>query len=216
MREPVPTSSIMNIQYHHQTFHIGTKYQQHSSELLVFLHGLGLNKDTYHELWNYAQFQHYSLVTRDFIGFGESSKPDDFSYAMEDQASIMMQGVKHFTEEKIHVVMHSMGGAIGVLLAEQLKDKLGTLVNVEGNLIGEDCGLVSRKSIAVSFEEFKTTLLPQLIATFGSQLAQASPVAFYTSAKSLVSWSDSGELLKKFLQLQTKKCYFYGDKSEQW
>jgi hypothetical protein len=44
-------------------------------------------------------------------------------------------------------------------------------------------------------------------------LDSALPFGFYKSAESLVDWSDSGELLRRFIQLPCNKCYFYGQEN---
>jgi pimeloyl-ACP methyl ester carboxylesterase len=114
-----------------------------------------------------------------------------------------------------------MGGAIGLLTAETLGSKLKTFVNVEGNLLGEDCGILSRKTISVPFETFSSTLFDQLqemmarseekgTRLWASWCKKTAPYAFYKSAESLVAWSDSGDLLKKFQLLPVRKTYIYG------
>ena len=44
-------------------------------------------------------------------------------------------------------------------------------------------------------------------------LERSSPTAFFKSCKSLVDWSDTGILLKKFKSLKCRKAYFYGVKN---
>lgn len=158
------------------------------------------------------------------IGFGSSSKPQDFSYALEDQAGICELLLDRFKAGKVHVVGHSMGGAIGLLLADRISDRLVSLINVEGNLIGQDCGLLSRKTASVSLKEFKkgvfqnSRLAVQSLEGPGSRLwvewsSKVDLLGFYRSSKSLVEWSDSGKLLRKFLGLEVSKAYFYGEKN---
>jgi hypothetical protein len=43
---------------------------------------------------------------------------------------------------------------------------------------------------------------------------QSTPRAIYKSADSLVRWSDSGELLNKFRNLNCRKSYFYGEENK--
>jgi len=112
-----------------------------------------------------------------------------------------------------------MGGAIGLLLPSALLNSALTFANLEGNLIGKDCGIVSRKTISVSFQKFENELLPDLRALSKSLgegrffLDSALPLGFYKSAESLVRWSDSGDLLSRFKNLRCKKSYFYGEKN---
>ena len=119
-----------------------------------------------------------------------------------------------------------MGGAIGLLLAEKLSNKLISFTNIEGNLVSEDCGLLSRKTISVSFEEFKKNVFAELKSEIkelnnkSSKLwlewiEKSNTLAFYSSSGSLVKWSDSRKLLAKFKNLKTKNVYFYGDKNSE-
>lgn len=124
------------------------------------------------------------------------------------------------------LIRNSMGGAIGLLLAEKLSNKLISFTNVEGNLVSEDCGLLSRKTISVSFEEFRKSVFAELKSETKESNNKSSnlwlewneksnTLAFYSSSESLVKWSDSRKLLAKFKNLKTKKVYFYGDKNSE-
>jgi pimeloyl-ACP methyl ester carboxylesterase len=214
----------MEIEYKGEKLHIATRYRENGQEILVFLPGLGCLKESFTDAWNIDSLQKYSLLTIDYIGHGESSHSQRFPYTMEDHAAIVSIVLSYLKKKQIHIVAHSMGGAIGVLVAEQLGTRLKTFVNVEGNLISEDCGILSRKTISVSYEEFRKTIfgqLQELMTTSeekGSQLwvtwsRETDPYAFYKSAESLVAWSDSNKLLTKFLSLSAKKAYIYGEKN---
>jgi pimeloyl-ACP methyl ester carboxylesterase len=90
---------------------------------------------------------------------------------------------------------------------------------VEGNLIGEDCGLISREVARMPYDRFEKELFAFIKTRLpaGSRpyfaLDRASPLAFYRSSVSLVAWSDSGQLLKRFKSLTCGKAYLYGERS---
>ena len=197
--------------------YIVSAVHRHVSEMLVFfIHGLGCSSSSFRHIWNDPALAGYSLLAVDLLGFGRSSKPeDDFSYSMEDQALVCSQVLEQVSFQKLHIVAHSMGGAIGLLLPQQLLAEVESLCNVEGNLTAADCGFASRRSASVSFAHFQAEVLPELTRKFAGYgaLEEASPDAFYRSAKSLVYWSDSGELLQQFLTLFCRKSYFYGDEN---
>ncbi len=200
-------------------YEVSTAFRKRGGELLLLLHGLGCSKESFRDIWFRDEFSNYSIISLDFLGFGDSSKPDKFSYKMEDQASVCAEVLKEISSKQVHIVAHSMGGAIGLLLPSALLNSALTFANLEGNLISKDCGIVSRKTISVSFQKFENELLPDLRAlskSLGEErffLDSALPLGFYKSAESLVRWSDSGDLLSRFKNLRCRKSYFYGEKN---
>jgi len=208
-----------SIEYRGTAYEIATTFRKHGDELLFFLHGLGCSKESIKDIWFRDELSGYSILALDLVGFGDSSKSDDFSYKMEDQALVCAELVRKLFKKKVHIIAHSMGGAIGLLLPPALLDSTLSFANLEGNLSSEDCGLVSRKTISVPFEKFEEKILPDFKAlskSFGDGrffLESASPSAFYKSAESLIHWSDSGELMLRYNNLPCRKCYFYGEKS---
>ncbi|MGE5627917.1 MAG: alpha/beta fold hydrolase [Solirubrobacterales bacterium] len=214
------------INYKEKNIELSVKYRKGNNELILFIHGLGCSKDSFEQLWGFPDFKAYSLVTFDLVGFGDSEKTLDFSYDIADQAEICKLLLSQFQYDIVHIVGHSMGGAIGVLLMEGLKSSSASFINVEGNLIGADCGLISRKTISYSFEEFHKNMFNKLILhnkasedfsskLWAEMLQKCDPFAFYKSSKWLVKWSDSNKLLDIFLGLKCNKAYIYGDKNSE-
>jgi len=212
----------ITVRYQGREFELATSSRRSSDDLILFIHGLGCTKENFEDVWSCSELNGISLLTFDLIGYGSSSKPADFSYSMEDHAALCRELLIHFPHRRLHLVAHSMGGAIGILLADML-DTLDTFINVEGNLIGSDCS-VSRKTVSVSLEEFRDGFFEKLRHNAwkhdsrGSQvwaaLSEHSDITgFYRSAQSLVKLSDSGELLRRFLLLQFKKVYIYGEEN---
>jgi len=220
-------SKTVKVTYQQKDFELSTKLKEYSREFTVFIHGLGCTKESFDDVWNFTSlFKDFSLLTFDLIGFGDSSQPKDFSYTMEDQAEICKVLLDEFKPDKVHIVAHSMGGAVGLLLAEKIGDTAASFMNIEGNLISEDCGPLSRKATSVSFDEFNKRVFNELksaVRLSGDKSSQlwatwcekSDALAYYKTSRSLVEWSESGNLLKKFKALKTNKAYFYGVKNSQ-
>lgn len=220
-------SETLKITYQQKDFELSIRLRNGSRELIIFIHGLGCTKESFNNLWDFTGlFKGFSLVAFDLPGFGNSSRPDDFSYTMEDQAGICKALLDSFKPDKIHIVAHSMGGAVGVLLAEKIGERAASFINIEGNLISEDCGPLSRKSISISFEEFSAREFDELKSLVkmsrdkGSKLwlswyAKSDPLAYYKTSRSLIEWSESGNLLKIFKELKINKAYLYGAKNSE-
>ena len=142
-----------------KTYGLSVRYRPASTDLIVMIHGLGCSQDTFVHIWDRPEFNQYALLSFDLVGFGRSDKPEDFSYTMEDQARICRLLIGRFHESALHIAAHSMGGAIGLLLAEHLPDRLKSFTNIEGNLIGSDCGLISRRTVSLPFDPVSYTHL---------------------------------------------------------
>jgi len=111
-----------------------------------------------------------------------------------------------------------MGGAIGLILAKEIKPIMESFICLEGNLVSEDC-TGSRAALEYSLEEFlkegfqelKSNISDSKDDLFTRCVSKADPYAFYKSSESLVKWSDSGRLLDLFLKLTMHKYYIYGE-----
>ncbi len=202
-----------------QPIKVAANVRKAGPNLIFLVHGLGCSKDTFHHFWSRTDFDDYSILALDLAGFGESSKLKKISYTMEVQAQICTEILTKFSYKNLHIVAHSMGVAVALLLTDEILNSTKTFTNVEGNLIGTDCGIISRKIISVPPAVFESDIFPELrdkFNSFGERHAAidlTSADALYKSAKSLVAWSDSNKLLEIFLELPCRKAYFFGDKN---
>ncbi len=209
----------LSIDYHGRICRVAAAFRKRGPETILLFHGLGCSKDSFRDIWSHQDFEDYSIFALDYLGFGASSKPEGFSYCLEDHAQVYARAAKERLEGKFHIVAHSMGGAIALLLPPEILNRAASFANLEGNLSSVDGGVVSRKTISVSYPEFVERILPEFKQMAGSLgegrffLDEASPLGFYKSAESLVKWTDSGELIARFKELACKKIYYYGEEN---
>jgi len=206
----------MNLDNH--ALHFKCDYKPASNDLIIFLHGLACTGDSYGYLFDSDYFPNASLLIPDLIGFGKSSKSREFSYKMQDQAILIEKLVEDFSFKKFHIVAHSMGNAIALLLSQNVLSKVSSFANLEGNLISDDCGLLNQSIIDNSLQEYEKNGFgihqnefadhPQL------RFDQTTASAVYKSAESLVTWSDSSKLLSQYKNLSCRKCYFWGEENK--
>ena len=212
-------NKIFAIDHKGHQYDVCAAYRGQGEEMLLLIHGLGCAKASFKDIWARDEFKPYSILAVDLIGFGDSSKSPYFSYKIEDHAIICAKVLNALPSKNIHIIAHSMGGAIGLLLPPSLLASVKTFSNLEGNLSIEDCGIVSKRTASVSFEQFETKLLSEfkeLALSLGEGrffLDSSMPLGFYKSAGSLVQWSASGQLLARFIRLSCKKAYFYGEQN---
>ena len=136
---------------------------------------------------------------------------------MEETAGIIEELLALLPPFKIHIAAHSMSGAVALLFSQKFYSNVLSFANIEGNLIADDCGLLSRGIINNPFEEFQAVTFNKQKKEFSGhpqlRYEKTTPVALYKSAVSLVKWSDSGRLMEKFTLLKCRICYFYGEEN---
>ena len=95
-------------------------------EPLVLLHGIGGDKDH----WVYTAphlTRHYRLIAPDVPGFGESSRPSDASYCVDDQVERLHAFLQKLGIERAHFGGNSMGGMIVANYALRHPDAVASL-----------------------------------------------------------------------------------------
>ncbi|WP_448630936.1 alpha/beta fold hydrolase [Cellulomonas soli] len=149
---------------------------------LVYLHGLGSCSVAY-----FARpaaepgLAGRHVLMLDFLGFGLSDRPDTFGYSVTDHADAVARALDALGVTGADVVAHSMGGGVGVVLADRRPDLVGRLVLVEPSLhptprpIPEAC--TEQEFVRSGFAARLADAGPQWAAT----MRLASPVAMYRS-----------------------------------
>ncbi len=197
------------------------------AESIVFLHGLGASKDSFKSCFELNSFKDYTLATPDLPGCGESRWLDASSCTMGNQADIVLQWIRDMDLGSLTIVGHSMGGVIGIYLAEALGPRVTKFFNLEGNLRGRDCTF-SGKIASLSMEAFEKRGLRQFKRTiedlmqvdpspglkeYYKSISRCSAQALYLSAVSLASESRGGRLKERFFNLPVEKWYVFGERS---
>ena len=211
------------LSYGQQVYDIAAHVHEGSETWIMCLHGIQSNKGLFDELLAQPFLDDYSLVAPDLVGFGDSSKPYDFSYDLQGQAGICAQLATTLGIKKIFLIGHSLGGMVATLLLQELEDKVQGIVSLEGNFTLQDAG-ASQDIANQSLDDFRDKGFQNLkssIATSGEasaasrlQWLESSPdYVVYKSAQSIVKWSETGKLLGQFADTPAKKLYGYGQKN---
>ena len=117
----------------------------------------------------------------------------------------------------------SMGGLIALLLLRRHgSSRAQGLINLEGNLLSEDC-MFSRRTSGHDADHFRNIVFNQMISELlGSPYAgdrmiahnmalNTNPSAYHAYSFQTVKESDSGCLLEEFLSLQMPRLFLYGE-----
>ena len=208
----------------HNRFRIAYRRRpSESGEAIVFIHGFGSAKEHFRYAFGSSSLDNFTLIAPDLIGFGESRGPDDFGYAMTDQASVILELLDKLDTGTFHLCGHSMGGLVAMNLAELQPQRVLSLINMEGNLTPEDC-FISGKVAGSAFDEFAATgrhilenifrdagLSDPAMREYADTFRMASTPAMYRSAYSTVEESKTS-LVDRLLRIKNA-CYIYGKRN---
>jgi|SRR5712691_8972979 len=214
------------IEYAGQQVSIASAVRKSGKHLIACLHGWGCAKECFAGIFDSAAIDtgalgEMSILALDFPGHGESDDLADASlYSIPVFADIANAVIDLFSPAQVSFVGHSMGGAV-CLIASQARHDIYGIVDADGNLVAQDCGIVSRETASQTLDRFRQhgyqEFLRRLQSSDGqdakawaSWYSKADPVALHELARSLVEWSDSGKLLD-FLKSQSRAVYLYGD-----
>jgi pimeloyl-ACP methyl ester carboxylesterase len=208
-----------SVSFDGELFEVAANVRDAGEDLLFFIHGLGCSKESFCYFWDRGDFAGYSVLAIDLVGFGDSDKPGAFPYTMEAQAQVAAGLLAEFPGRKLHIVAHSMGGAVALLLPDEILQTVETFANVEGNLIGADCEIGSRGMISVRPDVFAEKMFRLIRAKYArlgpgyAAIDSTTADVLYRSAESLIALSDSERLLEAFGALACRKAYFYGSEN---
>jgi pimeloyl-ACP methyl ester carboxylesterase len=206
------------IEHAGQPLPIAVKLRLTGDHLLLFMHGLGCAKECFDGAFAAAALDDFSICTFDFPGHGDSGQPDASCYSLQAYAEVVNAIIDRLGLSRVSLIAHSMGGAVG-LIATQGRADVDCFIDVDGNLVSEDCS-ASRATAEQPLDSFikhgSSEFLAGLrrsgrpdLGAWAAWCARAQPAAVHGIAGSLVEWSDNGKLLDLFTSLRNK-VYVYG------
>ena len=199
-----------------------------SSRAVIFIHGLGDSQSSFSSFFEKDLPDDLTLAALDMPGCGKSDRPTDFSYAMKDQADLVLKWLREFGFEKTILAGHSMGGVIAQYVAESLPpERIEGFVNIEGNLGIEDCFFSGRiasysesafekngfKSIVRALRAGTASDPSSVMKQYLDNFSKALPRAVYRSSLSLIEESTHGRLKERFSALAFPKGFISGERS---
>lgn len=197
-------------------YRLSVRWRDESNELILFVHGLGCSKDSWKEAWQQPELRGYSLLAIDLPGFGHSPAPEDGNYDLISFAKIINTLIDKYASRKIHLVAHSMGGAVVLLLPPRVLSRLASLVLIEGRMFRSSCGLAAETS-DLTAEQFQRDVFPKIYGrksgyrTATYDLDRADPSALYKAAQSLLEWTEKQVLIEKFKAAACPRYFMHGD-----
>lgn len=185
-------------------------------ECIILIHGLGSSSRVYSNISKYDFFRkNFNVLFIDLVGYGNSDKPMEFDYSIKSQALACLYLIDYLGINSPHIIAHSMGGVVAQFICESMKVK--SFINCEGNLTLDDCKL-SASIYTMGFEVFSRVgfrFLKNKCRTipFYESLCMTNAYVMYESSKSLVEVCRTDNILERFIKLDTRKMYVYGERN---
>ncbi|MDV8015701.1 alpha/beta hydrolase [Rhodococcus sp. IEGM 1241] len=122
----------------------------------------------------------------DLLGSGWSDHPEDFSYTVESHADSIASTLDAAGVSSAHVIGHSLGGSISIILASTRPDLVAHLTLCEPNL-EPGLGIISGKILSWNESEFVTGGYQSLLESMRRDEQRKIP--FAGSAQTTARWS---------------------------
>jgi pimeloyl-ACP methyl ester carboxylesterase len=196
-------------------YRLSAWFRDAGPETVVFVHGLGCSKENWRAAWGRRELRGKSLLAFDLIGFGHSPRPHEFNYTLETQAEFLAGIIDAYAVRRIHMVAHSMGGTIALLLPNRTLARFESMILVEPRLLKASCGIAAETAQG-DFERFKSEVFPRFRkrvlrdSRTAFDLDRADLNAFYQSSRSLIHWTQDDEMLARFDSAPCRKTLLYG------
>lgn len=121
---------------------------------IVFIHGIfqmlgGLPAEQF--------FAPRPVLVPDMLGYGAQSNAPAETISIEAQADDLAKQIRNCGYSQAHILGHSVGGAVAMLLAHRHPEIVASIINVEGNFTLEDA-FWTGKLAAMTLEEVSVLL----------------------------------------------------------
>lgn len=96
-------------------------------EAVLCIHGVPTSSFLYRKVITSLAAQGYRGISIDLPGLGLSSRPADFNYSFSGFSTFLADALKALDINKVHLVVHDIGGPIGFELAAKNPEKISSL-----------------------------------------------------------------------------------------
>lgn len=220
-----PAIGTVTVHFNNKPFQIEYFHRPGHKGEILFVHGLGGAKENYWEACKSPALKGYSLTAFDNPGTGNSTYYNDMPLQVDDLADITAQFIDAAGLQQFILTGTSMGGLTTLLyLRTPGLSRVKGYVNIEGNLLPEDC-MFSSKVVQFPQAAFVDTVFPQTITEMKKRgnagfhiiannlELNTNSTAYYHYSFQTVQYSADGALLQQFLQLPVPRIFIYGSEN---
>lgn len=158
-------------------------YAEGEGSSVILIHGLGGSACGWLPSIAAIATQH-RVYAPDLIGHGRTGRPDSGSLTVADMIRFIRSFMAEFNIDRAHVIGHSMGGAVALMLAIDSPQRVDKLVLVDSGGLGKEVALNLRIMSLPIFGKLLATHLSRVnLEKFANDLrASVENTAYITDA----------------------------------
>ena len=219
-----PQIKSTDVFYKDRVFNIEYFYRQGEKRDNCITARTGRAKENYYEACKSPALTSHTLLFFDNPGTGNSTYFEDYPLNIDDLTEISSLFIKQLGISNFILCGTSMGGLTSLLYLNHEPGKVKAYINIEGNLLPEDC-MFSSKVVSYDFETFASQVFPKTI----SDMREKGNMGYHIIANNLqlntniksyynycfqtVEYSSTGELLAQFKALKIPMLFIYGEEN---
>ena len=202
--------------------HLRERTSPQPKATLLYLHGLGESCLGFEDLVLTEALMPYRHLAPDLPGYGKSPWPKE-PLGLDELVDIVGRWLPTETDERVIVVGHSMGGVLGQYLCERFPGQVRGLINIEGNVSGDDCAFSGRIA-GYSEADFLTGGFDEVLErvywggvedrplrSYFAAMRLCDPRTLHRCAEELFAISQREELACHMATLQVPRVYVLGN-----
>ena len=195
--------------------------QNDTQDHICYIHGLGESGLCFEQIMTHPDLQNLSHHAPDLPGYGKSPWPGN-ALNLHELADFYIQWLESKFDKPVILAGHSMGGVIGIYIAQKKPELLSGFINIEGNLTLGDCAF-SSVAAAQKIHEFRDAgfdlmrnriyedgLTDYALRGYYASLRMASPVQFHLNSVNLIEASRTETLIFDLANLKLPMIYAAG------
>lgn len=226
MQKILPQVQSLELKYKNLFYQIEYFIRPGNKATILFVHGLGGSKENYWESLKISELDDYCLIAFDNPGIGSSTYYDDHPLNVDDLVEVTALFIEKMKLKNFILVGASMGGLITLnYLKRKDAQKVLAYINIEGNFMAEDC-MFSSKVISHSYEHFSNEVFLLTIYSMRRHESAGYRIiannlelntnvkSYYTYSFQTVEYSNTGQLLDQYLNMNIPRLFIYGERNE--
>lgn len=160
---------------------------------VMFLHGWMGRADSFLPVFNYlsSKFEVYAI---DFPGFGQSTEPGR-PWDVRDYMNLVLKVFDALGIDKAHIVAHSFGGRVAIMLAAEHPERVGKMV------LADSAGLIPKRGVKYYFKVYSFKFYKKVYLTFTDPEKRQQKLDEFYKRYGSKDYRDSGNLRQTFTRV---------------